>query len=386
MKKTTILATAIVGFATPACADDAVTLDDKGFTLDAGPVELNLGGRVHLDASVFDDPLTGESGNTDLDFRRARLELAGKLGEAVRFRVDREFAGNSKGWRNVWLRLEPVDNVTVKGGNFIVPFNSEDLQSSNTITFAERSIASSLAPGFGLGGSVSAYGKRWSASAGYFTDALDNDDGRSVERGKGVAGRVSLLPIKSRAAIVHLGFSGERRTFKSTESIGFSADPGSQFAPRLMSSGTIGDLDKLTGWNGEAAVSFGPVLIQGQATGLKLDRTIGSNLNFNGQTIQASWLVTGGRYNYSNSQGLFNGPGMRKGRGAVELAARYSRLDLTDDTVVGGNGRALTVGANWYIIRNLRIMADYTDSQVDFPGTAPTINNKVGVARLQVNF
>lgn len=386
MKKTTILATAIVGFATPACADDAVTLDDKGFTLDAGPVELNLGGRVHLDASVFDDPSTGESGITDLDFRRARLELAGKLGEAVRFRVDREFAGNSKGWRNVWLRLEPVDNVTVKGGNFIVPFNSEDLQSSNTITFAERSIASSLAPGFGLGGSVSAYGKRWSASAGYFTDALDNDDGRSVERGKGVAGRVTLLPIKSRAAIVHLGFSGERRTFTSTESIGFSADPGSQFAPRLMSSGTIGDLDKLTGWNGEAAVSFGPVLIQGQATGLKLDRTIGSNVNFNGQTIQASWLVTGGRYDYSNSQGLFDGPRMRKGRGVVELAARYSRLDLNDDTVVGGNGRALTVGANWYIIRNLRIMADYTDSEVDFSGTTPTINNKVGVARLQVNF
>jgi len=371
--------------ASPAYADDGVRADERGLTVESGPVELTLGGRVHLDGVVFDDPMTGDS-ETDVDFRRARLELSGRFGDVVRIEVDREFAGNSKGWRNVWLQIEPIDNVRLRGGNFIVPFSAEDLQSSNTLPFAERSLASSLAPGFGLGGSVSAYGSRWSATAGYFTDPLDNDEGHSTERGRGVAGRVTFAPLKGNGVILHLGLAGERRTFRATEAMRFSADPGSMLAPTLMSSGTIGDLDKLTGWNGDAAISFGPVLVQGSATGIALNRELGTDLDFSGQTVQASWLITGGRYDYSESQGLFNGPRLRRGKGAVEVAARYSHLDLTDDAVVGGNGRAFTAGANWYLNRNLRLMANYTDSHVNFPGTLPSVDNKVGVARVQVNF
>lgn len=377
---------ALASFATPALADDGITVDDRGITLETGPIKLNLGGRVHVDAAVFDNPATGESRLTDADFRRARLELSGQFGDSVSFRVDREFAGNSAGWRNVWLQVEPIKNVAIKGGNFTVPFSSEDLQSSNTIPFAERSLASTLAPGFGLGGSLSAHGNRWSASAGYFTDALDNEDGRTAERGNGVVGRLTFLPVKSGGTILHIGVAGEHRTFNAAESIRFSADAGSKLAPTLMASGGIDDLNNLTAFTGEAAASFGPVLVQAYATGVKIDRVLGSDLNFNGQTVQASWLITGGRYDYSESQGVFNGPRLRKGKGAVELAARYSRLDLTDGTIVGGDGRAITAGANWYLNRNLRVMVDYTDSHVDFPGIAPSIDNKVGVARLQVSF
>lgn len=377
---------ALASFATPALADDGITVDDRGITLETGPIKLNLGGRVHVDAAVFDNPATGESRLTDADFRRARLELSGQFGDSVSFRVDREFAGNSAGWRNVWLQVEPIKNVAIKGGNFTVPFSSEDLQSSNTIPFAERSLASTLAPGFGLGGSLSAHGNRWSASAGYFTDALDNEDGRTAERGNGVAGRLTFLPVKSGGTILHIGVAGEHRTFNAAESIRFSADAGSKLAPTLMASGGIGDLNNLTAFTGEAAASFGPVLVQAYATGVKIDRVLGSDLNFNGQTVQASWLITGGRYDYSESQGVFNGPRLRKGKGAIELAARYSRLDLTDGTIVGGEGRAITAGANWYLNRNLRVMVDYTDSHVDFPGIVPSIDNKVGVARLQVSF
>ncbi|PKB14941.1 phosphate-selective porin OprO/OprP [Novosphingobium kunmingense] len=389
MKKTTICVASLstlVFAAAPAFAKDDVTVDDRGITLETGPIKLNIGGRIHVDAAVFDNPATGESRITDADFRRARVELSGQIGESVRFRVDREFAGNTAGWRNVWLQIEPVKNVVIRGGNFTVPFSSEDLQSSNTIPFAERSLASTLAPGFGLGGSLSAHGNRWSASAGYFTDALDSEDGRTAERGDGVAGRLTFLPVKSGGTMLHFGVAGEHRTFNATESIRFSADAGSKLAPTLMASGGIGDLDNLTAWTGEAAVSFGPVLVQGYATGVKIDRVLGSDLNFNGQTVQASWLITGGRYDYSESQGVFNGPRLRKGKGAVELAARYSRLGLTDGTIAGGDGRAITAGANWYLNRNLRVMVDYTDSHVDFPGIVPSIDNKVGVARLQVSF
>ncbi|MES2301454.1 MAG: porin, partial [Pseudomonadota bacterium] len=155
------IASALVVIATPACAQ-SVTADEKGVTLESGPLELNLGGRLHLDASVFDEPGVPRTGTTSSDVRRARVELSGRVAKVLRFRVDRELAG-AKGWRNVWASIEPVKNVEIKGGNMIVPFSLEDLQSSNATAFAERSMASALTGGYGLGGAAYAGGHNWSA-------------------------------------------------------------------------------------------------------------------------------------------------------------------------------------------------------------------------------
>ena len=42
--------------------------------------------------------------------RRARIELSGRIGKIVRFRVDREFA-HGGGWRNLWVGIEPVEQL-----------------------------------------------------------------------------------------------------------------------------------------------------------------------------------------------------------------------------------------------------------------------------------
>ncbi|MFM5883861.1 MAG: OprO/OprP family phosphate-selective porin [Novosphingobium sp.] len=380
----------LAALSSPALADDGksdgLSADERGITLESGALELNLGGRLHLDAAVFDDPAAVQTGITDAAVRRARIELSGKIGKVIRFRVDREFAGNSKGWRNAWLSVEPVDGVEIKGGNFIVPFAMEDLQSSNTIPFAERSIATALTPGYGLGGAVTVNGKHWSASAGYVTDPLSNDEGRSVERGDGFVGRVTFAPLNASGRIVHFGIGGERRTFAATDAVRFSADAGSTLAPTLMSSGSLRGMDNLTAWTGEAAASFGPVLIIGHVNTVKLNRPLAGDVNFSGQTLQASWLITGGRYTYAEKQGVFGGPDFGKRKSALELAARYSRLDMDDGTVNRGIGRALSGGANWYFTRNIRVMANYTDSRVRFPGGAASLANKVGVLRLQLSY
>lgn len=375
---------AIALCALPAHAQE-VKADEKGLTLDAGPLQLNLGGRLHLDASVFDDPALQRTGVTSADVRRARIELSGRVGEILRFRVDREFAG-ARGWRNLWASIEPVKNVEIKGGNMIVPFSMEDLQSSNATPFAERSMASALTGGFGLGGAISSGGRNWSASVGYFTDALANDEGRTTERGKGVVGRITFAPVRSRNAIVHLGLGGERRTFSAIERVRFTADPGSVFAPNIMSSGTLGSLETLNALNVEAAVSLGPVLLQAQSLSLKLNRTLRDNRSFNGQTVQVGWIVTGQRHAYSASSGIFGGPERRKGGGALELAARYSRLDLVDGTFDRGIGRALSASAIWTISTNLRLLATYTDNRVRFPSGGAPVTNHVGVLRAQLSF
>jgi phosphate-selective porin OprO/OprP len=43
----------------------------------------------------------------------------------------------------------------------------------------------------------------------------------------------------------------------------------------------------------------------------------------------------------------------------VEVAVRYSTLDLDDATVSGGDAKDVTVGLNWYLRENLRLMFNY---------------------------
>jgi len=47
------------------------------------------------------------------------------------------------------------------------------------------------------------------------------------------------------------------------------------------------------------------------------------------------------------------------GRGAYEVAARYSYLDLDSGTIAGGKLHDLTLGLNWYANRNMRMMFNY---------------------------
>ncbi|WP_176399682.1 OprO/OprP family phosphate-selective porin [Novosphingobium sp. B 225] len=385
MKSIPLAALLLCAASTPALAD-GLDADERGLTLAQGDLTLKLGGRLHFDAVVFDDPAAVPTSISDAAFRRARLELSGRAGDAVRFRIDREFAGGSKGWRNVWLGIAPTDQIELRGGNMLVPFSAEDLQSSNSIPFAERSLASSLAPGYGLGGMAIVSGKRWTAAAGWFTDALDDEDGRAAERGRGFVGRVTALPVSQGRTRLHLGLAGERRTFSSGETWRLSADPGSALAPAVMASGTLRNLRHLSGWSAELGISHGPLLVQAQTLGTAVSRDLAPSLHFNGQTVQASWLVTGRGYDYARGTGNFSGAELRKGRFAAELAVRYSRLDLRDGAFDRGIGQAITGGANLYFGKNLRLMTDFTHTKVDFSGLTPDRASNVGVARMQVNF
>src|SRR5690606_29604934 len=88
--------------------NDNFDVGAEGLTFQRDDFRINLGGRIHYDAAVYEDDLTEFTNRGD--FRRARLELGIQAGERLRFRFDYDWAG-SEGWRNAWAAFRVTDRV-----------------------------------------------------------------------------------------------------------------------------------------------------------------------------------------------------------------------------------------------------------------------------------
>ena len=145
-------------------------------------------------------------------------------------------------------------------------------------------------------------------------------------------------------------------------------------------------LDPATGGfveGGEAAIAWDHLLLQGEYFHYTIDRpTPLPNLNFNGGYAQASWSI-GGKRVYNPAQGAWTGvipdaplTWNGGGWGAVELAARYSIVDLNSGNpaacagtcLIGGKQTTYGIGINYYPNYNMRFMLDWEHGTIAKPG------------------
>lgn len=383
-RRSTMLAATLSAFMVPTLvhADDGVEADFGGLSVKTGDLEMNLGGRLHLDATVFD---IGFDSVTETDVRRARVEFSAKYGDVVQVRVDREFA-QADGWRNLWVGITPAEGFEVRGGNQIVPFSMEDMGSSNMMALAERSLANTLSPAFGLGGMARYHSKNFTIAGGYFTDALDDEVGQSRVRGDGFTVRTTFAPVTSRKGYLHFGAAYENRSYNVTEPPRFTAISASSLAPSLLRTGALNGATGFDAYNAEFAYARGSVQVQAQYIGATVSRAGLTDLNYASWYVQSSLMVTGEKHGYSRSTGTPLGPRIGKKGGAIELAGRYSELDLDDDSLDRGRASIANIGATWYLNQNIRVLANYARTKTDGSLLVPDTSGNLGVVRFQVAF
>src|SRR5439155_20677235 len=98
---------------------------------------------------------------------------------------------------------------------------------------------------------------------------------------------------------------------------------------------------------------------------------------FNGGYVQAAYFLTGENRLYDKRFGrlgtLYDRPNTsfwavrdedgcwNLGRGAWEVAVRYSYLNLNDGPIDGGLMQGWTVGLNWYLSTNVKVQLEYMD-------------------------
>jgi phosphate-selective porin OprO/OprP len=221
-------------------------------------------------------------------------------------------------------------------------------------------------------------------AAGVFRDL---DDGAAPPRwysdgGYNLTARVTWLPWHEQKGkrLLHLGASYSFRA-KSNTSSRFRARPefhaageGGNAGIRFIDSGSFSADDEHR-FGGELALVHGPFSLQAEllsASADVADAAIDSAC-FCGWYVQASYFLTGERRPYKTSSGTFSrvkpkkSCGMDGGWGAWEIAARYSHLDV-EDGISGANGgeeHNVTVGLNWYLNPNVRLMWNYIRACVD---------------------
>jgi phosphate-selective porin OprO/OprP len=141
--------------------------------------------------------------------------------------------------------------------------------------------------------------------------------------------------------------------------------------------------------NVELAGVFGPVHTAAEYIMAEVDGRGGPDADYSGYYFQVGWFLTGESRPYNQSTGSWDrlkprnrfskasGKGSKKGGGlgAMEVAFRYSNLDLNDPSPLlpgggyGGEEDNLSLAFNWYLAPNLRFGVNLLKGEVDMGPT-----------------
>ncbi|WP_411834787.1 OprO/OprP family phosphate-selective porin [Pseudoxanthomonas mexicana] len=230
---------------------------------------------------------------------------------------------------------------------------------------------------------------RYIANLGWFfeSDLQGNNPGDTA------AARLAWTPAKQASQVLHLGVSASReRPDSEVNGLGATVHPSARWRARpeaaltdvrLVDSGTLGRVDRIDRMGLEALWIHGPWSLQGEYLRQKTTREAGlSSYSADGAYLFASWMATGESRSYSG--GNVGNPKPRGKYGALELLARYSRIDLDSDGIAGGREHNWTLGANWYLAQNFRFQANYV--RTDARRGALSADPSVFELRAQLHF
>ncbi|WP_019467275.1 OprO/OprP family phosphate-selective porin [Dyella japonica] len=193
--------------------------------------------------------------------------------------------------------------------------------------------------------------------------------------GRTWAGRAAWIPLNAPGNVLHLGVSASRETLDWADSgavppsARLRARPEDGLSPvRLVDSGNLPYSKSVSRQGFEGLWIQGPWSLQGEYLQAQVERYKGKpDYDVSGFYVFTTWTLTGESRAYSDgnvADRRYNGRDLQAVRpahawGAVELAVRYSELDLSDGAITGGKEHDWTVGANWYLGEHLKFQANY---------------------------
>lgn len=374
-------------------------------------LELKLRGVVHADGRFFVGDERTPQNDTFL-FRRIRPSLEGGWGSLVAFRLTPEFAGDSTTIVDAYVDLKFDPRATVRIGKVKGPVGLERLQSASAIALVERGFPTELAPNRDLGVQLQGdlFSNRLNYVVGVYNGAPDGRDASTtnVDNAFEYAGRVFWEPFRNSAnAWSGLGVG-------VAASVGETFGAGNNVLPRYRTPGQV----QFFGYGANVVGDglrrrFSP---QGYYYGGRFG-LLGEYITSEQEVRVASGVGAGRRKHLEHEAWQLTGSvvltgedasfrGVAKpnrpftvggeGWGAFELVGRYGELSLDDATfplfanpaTSARASRAWTLGLNWYLNSNLKLVANYTEASFDggAPAGADREDEKSIFTRAQFSF
>jgi phosphate-selective porin OprO/OprP len=348
-----------------------------------GDFTWRLGGRIHLDGTFYDNDDNTEE-RSGVDARRARIELQGTLYRNWMWKLDYDFGQTSEvkdGFRDAYVRYLFRDYIPgfptfITVGQFKEYFGLDHQNSSNHIAFVERALVSrafhdfnEASDGRRLGVGVQTAGNDlWTAAFGVFGKNISGESFDRFNDPIAIEGRATLSPIHTKDTAVHVGFAGNWIDLDNPNAARFSQRPEARIgAQRFVDTGVIAGAEDVNRWGVELGGIYGPFWLQSEYLIADVNRKTDDTLSFDGWHADVGWVLTGESRGYDWHQGVFLNPKPHAnfslggdGWGALELAARYSVLDLNSRGIRGGRETNFTAGIHWYVNPVFAFKVDWT--------------------------
>lgn len=378
-----------------------LSVGQNGFSFSSADTNfvLKLRGLVQVDSRTFFSDNPRSQGNDSILLRRARPIIEGTVFRDFDYQLVPDFGGSTVQIydANINYRLRP--ELQFRAGKFKSPVGLEQLQADSTLPFNERSLVTALVPtrviGFQLWGDVAA--GRVSYAAGVFNGTGDGRVANNADFGddKEAAGRLFFQPFKSseESLFAGLGFGlggsfGESAPNASALPAttggslpGYWTDGQQQFFAYNPVVGTV--LPHGAHWriSPQASYTHGPFGLLGEyiishqgVRNAALLRT--AELEHDAWQVSAQWVLTGEPASFTGINPIRPFDLKTGGWGAWQLVARYGQLNIDDDAFQGFSNpltsahtaTAWSVGVNWWLNKNARIMTSFSHTTFDGGG------------------
>jgi phosphate-selective porin OprO/OprP len=405
------------------------------FTSPDGAFKIALRSVVQFDAAKYDvSPLrTDNDLGSGTNFRRVRFGFDGTAYKDWNFALWGEWGGSGgevAGLNQAWVEYagwKPFglpEALRLRIGAWATPTGLEDATGNTESLFLERAAVAELVRGLAGGDGrtgVGAFtkGERWYAGAVLTGKTVGVPSTAEFAQQSGYILRAAWSPLHGADYDTHLGvsFQGVLEPADTAAGLAEATAVRLQERPELRVSGTrLVDTGAIAS-NGlqalglEAGASWKNLYAAGEWFKIDVSRQfVGTARSpfdpaFDGWYLQGAWSLTGERHAWSSANGGFNGirPArpfslQKGGWGGLELAARYSVLDLNDHAGVpgavaplggirGGEQKISTLGVNWYPNNVVRFLLDYQRINVDRLNAAGTrIDTRADVVSLRSQF
>lgn len=337
--------------------------------------KYKAGAHISADMAYFDVAPTyyePDGKYFDYEFRRFRVYYKGSFFDEKFFHeLEYSFTGPNQykdvlvGYKDKIKILDKKVKYRAKLGNIKIPFGLEGYTSSKYNTFMERALTDSFAENRMLGTELllnTNFNKEHYVNLflGAFGNSIDDYIENEAQTQKYALrstygylfGKNHLLSVGG--SLLHKEANGEN--------IKYDQSAEAHLIKNEYVSTRVKDVDSAQNYALEALYIYKKYSFQSEYIKSSID-ALKDDYSFDAYYLQGSYFLTKHKRKYKFSNSTITR--IKPKKGAVEVALRYSYIDLNDKDETGGEQTDMNYGINFYVNNEVRIMVNYVTSWID---------------------